>query len=212
MPEKKKPTVEKGPEKRMSKPQAPKTVKTGEPVRGTARSTAAAAPGSNHPSTSQTQLGNFEAAMRLFHLRNLKDARELFQLAAAGPERDVANRATLHLSMCNQRLHQPAPVDLGSSEEYYNYGVAVLNTRNAAEARTHLEKALQMSPGADHILYALALAQAIGGDYASAYDNLKRAIELEPRNRSLARQEADFVHLASQPPFDGLLFPEKKGW
>jgi len=210
MPEKKKPAVEKGPEKRMSKPQAPKPVKPS--VRGTAGTGAAVAPGQSHPSSSQTQLSNFEAAMKLFHSRNLKEAGELFQLAAAGPECDVANRATLHLSMCNQRLQQHAPVNLGSSEEYYNYGVAVLNTRNAAEARTHLEKALQMSPGADHILYALALAQAMGGDYESAYDNLKRAIELEPRNRSLARQEADFAHLASQPPFDGLLYPEKKGW
>ncbi|HWC96361.1 MAG TPA: hypothetical protein VG456_06425 [Candidatus Sulfopaludibacter sp.] len=159
----------------------------------------------------QAQLASFEAAMRLFHMRNLKEARELFQAAAKGPERDVANRATLHISMCDRRLQQ-APVNLGSSEEYYNYGVAVLNTRNAAEARTHLEKALQMSPGADHILYALALAQAMGGDYHAAYENLKRAIELEPRNRTLARQETDFAHLANQPPFDGLLYPEKKGW
>ena len=40
----------------------------------------------------------------------------------------------------------------------------------------------------------------------------RRAIELEPRNRILARQEADFAHLANQAPFDHLLYPEKKGW
>ena len=209
MAEKKRSTVEKGPEKRMSRPQASKPAKSAEPARNSAsRAGSAAAP---QPSGAQTQLSNFEAAMKLFHARKLKEARDLFQLAAAGPERDVANRSTLHISMCNQRLQQ-TQVHLASSEEYYNYGVAVLNTRNASEARAHLEKALQMAPGSDHILYALALAQAMGGDYNAAYDNLRRAIELEPRNRILARQEADFVHLANQPPFDSLLFPEKKGW
>lgn len=149
--------------------------------------------------------------MKLFHARNLKEARELFVQAAQGPERDVANRATLHVSMCDRRLEQ-APVNLGSAEEYYNYGIALLNTRNAHEARAHLEKALQLSPGADHVLYALASAQALTGDFAAAYENLRRAIELEPRNRIIARQDSDFAHFASQPPFDSLLYPEKKLW
>ena len=69
-----------------------------------------------------------------------------------------------------------------------------------------------MAPGADHIHYALALAQALGGDFPAAYENLRRAIELEPRNRIIARQDADFAQLANQPPFDRLLYPEKKGW
>ena len=28
----------------------------------------------------------------------------------------------------------------------------------------------------------------------------------------IARQDADFAHLANQPPFDSLLYPEKKSW
>jgi tetratricopeptide (TPR) repeat protein len=203
MPEKKKTTVAKSPERRMTKTQATQLLKTAEPVCTTATSP--------QPFNAQRQFSTFESAMRLFHARNLKEARELFQMAAQGPERDVANRARLHASMCDRRLQQ-APVNLGSAEEYYNYGIAVLNTRNAAEARVHLEKALQLSPGADHILYALALAQAMGGDFAAAYENLRRAIELEPRNRIMARQDADFSYLANQPPFDSLLYPEKKGW
>ena len=69
-----------------------------------------------------------------------------------------------------------------------------------------------MAPDTDHIHYALALAQALSGDLASAHENLKRAIELEPRNRIIARQDADFAPLANQPPFDALLYPEKKSW
>jgi Flp pilus assembly protein TadD len=80
-----------------------------------------------------------------------------------------------------------------------------------AEARTHLEQALRLAPEADHIYYALALAQALGGDLAGAHENMKRAIELEPRNRIMARQDADFAALANQPPFNVLLYPERKG-
>ena len=61
-------------------------------------------------------------------------------------------------------------------------------------------------------LVALAAAQALSGDLATAHNNLSRAIELEPRNRSLARQDADFAPLANQAPFHSLLYPEKKAW
>jgi Flp pilus assembly protein TadD len=113
--------------------------------------------------------------------------------------------------MCERRLQQ-VTVKLGSAEDYYNYGVALINSRNLTEARAHLEKALEMQPAADHVHYALALAQALSGDLSSAQQNLKRAIELEPRNRLIARQDADFAPLASQPPFDALIYPEKKSW
>lgn len=163
------------------------------------------------PMSSEKQLGSFEAAMKLFHARDLKRAREVFLQAAEGPERDVANRARLHMAMCDRRLEQAAP-KLRSAEDYYTYGVAQINARNVADARAHLEQALRLAPAADHIYYALALAQALGGDLAGAHESMKRAIELEPRNRIMARQDADFAPLANQPPFDVLLYPERKGW
>ena len=209
MPEKKKITAAKNTEKRMSKPPSSKPVK-GEPVRGVVSSHTGTA-AVTQPVKGAAQLSNFEAGMKLFHARNLKEARELFRKAAEGPESDVANRARMHLAMCDQRL-QEASVVLGSAEDYYNYGVALLNTRKVVEARRHLEKALAMSPGADHIHYALAAAQALGGDMPGAYENLKRAIELDPRNRLMARQDSDLSHLAHQAPFDILFYPEKKNW
>jgi Flp pilus assembly protein TadD len=149
--------------------------------------------------------------MRRFHARQFTEARALFQQAAAGAQRDVAQRAELHIAMCERRLQQTA-VSFGTAEECYNYGVALINARNVVEARTHLEKALAMAPGSDHIHYALALAQALSGDLASAQENLRRAIELEPRNRLIARQDADFAPLAKQASIHSLLYPEKKVW
>ena len=44
--------------------------------------------------------------MKLFHARQLTEARVLFQQAATGAERDIAQRAQLHIAMCNRRLQQ----------------------------------------------------------------------------------------------------------
>ena len=51
----------------------------------------------------------------------------------------------------------------------------------------------------------LPLVQAMAGDLAGAHEHLRRAIELEPRNRIMARQDADFAALAGQPQFQALL-------
>ena len=210
MPEKKRISAAKSDERRMNKPQAPKPAKPIEAARAATPTRFKAASATETPDASR-QLSSFEAAMKLFHARKLREARDLFQQAAAGPERDVANRARLHMAMCDRRL-QESTVNLRTSEDYYNYGVALLNTRNVGEARGHLQKALELAPGSDHIHYALAAALALDGDAAGAYDNLKRAIDLEPRNRLIARQDADLAHVANQPPFNALLYPEKKGW
>jgi len=211
MAEKKKISASKTADRRMSKPQVSKSVKSPEPARAAGSSTSAAPASAPQKQNAQKQLAAFESAMKQFHARHLQQARDLFQQATEGPERDVAQRAQLHIAMCDRRLKQDAPT-LRSADDYYNYGIALINTRKLAEARQHLERALEITPGADHIHYALALAQALGGDLPNAHENLRRAIEIEPRNRIMARQDADFAPLANQPPFDALLYPEKKSW
>ena len=189
-------------DRRMTKPRGPRS------NRNSDRASRAATP---HEAPALTQLAAFDAAIKLFHARQLAEARVLFQQAAEGAERDVAQRAQLHIAMCDRRLQQTT-VSFGTAEECYTYGVALINARNAAEARIHLEKALAIAPGSDHIHYALALAQALSGDLANAQENLRRAIELEPRNRMIARQDADFAPLAHHAPLRALLYPEKKAW
>ena len=157
------------------------------------------------------QRAAFDAAMKLFHARNLGEARDLFLRVTEGPERDVAQRAQLHAAMCDRRLEQAAPV-VRTAEEHYNYGVALIDARDLGGAREHLEAALRLAPGSDHIHYALGVAQALAGDLAGAQENVRRAIELEPRNRFIARHDADLAPLAGQPSFDALLYPEKKAW
>ncbi len=122
----------------------------------------------------------------------------------------MAHNAVLHIRMCDARLEKPA-VNLKTAEEHYNYAVAMINARNLADAQQHLEAALAMEPKADHVLYALALAKGLAGDIDGAHEHLKRAIDLEPRNRISARQDADFATFSSQPQIQQLLFPDKTG-
>jgi tetratricopeptide (TPR) repeat protein len=161
-------------------------------------------------SMAQAQVKSFEQAVRLFHARKFGEARELFVKASNGPNREMAHNAELHIRMCDRRLEKPV-VDLKTAEDHYNYGIAMINARNLSDAQQHLEAALKLDPRADHVLYALAIAKGLSGDIDAACDNLKRAIDLEPRNRISARQDADFAPFSNQPQIQQLLFPDKTG-
>src|ERR1017187_2945596 len=102
-------------DRRMAKSQGTRNLKHSDPA-----TKAEAA----HTANALTQLAAFEAAMKLFHARQLTEARALFQQASTGAERDVAQRAQLHIAMCDRRLQQTT-VSFGTAEECYNYGVAL---------------------------------------------------------------------------------------
>jgi tetratricopeptide (TPR) repeat protein len=155
------------------------------------------------------QLVAFEAAVKLFHARKFRAAREQFRGATNGLDRAIAYNAQLHIRMCDRRLEEAVMI-LKTPEEHYNYAITLINLRELGTARQHLQKALQQEPNADHVYYALALCCGLSGDRQGAYENLRRAIDIEPRNRISARQDADFTSISKQPPLDQLLFPEKK--
>jgi len=157
---------------------------------------------------SKLQYKTFERGIQLLQKKNYKEAKELFEKAAQGPSLEIASNAQSHVRMCERRLAAPPP-EPKSSEERYNLGVALINMRNLEQARKHLAVALDMEPRGDHVYYAMAVCQALSGDASGAYDSLKRAIELQPRNRMVARQDSDLDSVANQPKFSKLLYPEK---
>jgi tetratricopeptide (TPR) repeat protein len=154
------------------------------------------------------QLKAFERGIQLLYKHKFKDAKEMFERSTHGPSLEMAANAQSHIRMCDRRLAAPAP-EPKSAEEHYNYGVALINLRDLEKARKHLGIALEMEPRADHLHYAFSVCQALSGDAPGAYDSLKRAIELQPRNRMVARQDSDLDAVSSQPRFSRLLYPEK---
>ncbi len=172
------------------------------------RTTAPAAEAHSEPVTRRDQLPLFEEATRLFHAGEFEKAREKFRAAAQGTNREISHTAELHARMCDQRLARLTPA-LNSPEDHYNYAIALINRRELPAAERHLKTALGDLVDADYIHYALALCRALQGDLEDSYVHLKRAIELQPRNRSLARSDPDFHDSCRQAPLRDLVYPER---
>lgn len=150
----------------------------------------------------------YEAGIRLFQQHKFEKARTMFEKAMAGPSPELTERARVHFNICVQRLERHA-APIRTPEDHYNVAVAMINAGRLSEAEQHLNKALKLTPRADHVYYALAAVQSLKGDIESALDNLKTAIDLEPRNRYLARNDRDFTALTEDPRFADLAYPEK---
>jgi tetratricopeptide (TPR) repeat protein len=206
MPVKKKTTMRKNAEKRsVQEPSPVQDARNGLTGRVAAGVSAAAPPLGKGPS----QMDSFEEGIRLFHARKFQQAREFFERAMGGPDRSVTHRAGLHARMCEQRL-ESAGLVLNTPEEHYNYAITLINSRDLGGAQKHLRAALDADATADHVLYALAACQSLGGDLQAACENLKRAIDLQPRNRLAARQDPDFAAMADLPVFIRLVHPDRK--
>jgi len=157
------------------------------------------------------QMKLYEESLKLFQQQKFARAKEVLLRVLEGPSKELADRATVHLRICEQRISRaPAPAPK-SAEDHYTQGVALMNLGRWDEAREHLDRARKASPKADHVIYAMAALDCLTGEADSAMDNLKLAIQLRPENRYHARNDADFSFLQEDPRFTELLYPERDG-
>lgn len=154
---------------------------------------------------SNSQLIAFDKAMKLFHKRDFQGALPGFEEAGKGSDVSIAHAAHLHANMCRQRLERESPL-LKTSEDNYAFGVALANRRELNGAEKYLQRALQLAPRADHILYSMALVKGLQGDMQAAAGFLSQAIEIQPSNRSTARSDPDFHDLLRHQPIRELVF------
>ena len=157
------------------------------------------------PSAAEAQLRRYEEANRLFRSQNFALAKAAFERALEGPQRELTHNSRLHIAMCERRM-QSAQAEFATAEENYNYAIARLNTRDLSTSRRYFEAALAMAPNGDHIYYGLSLCCGLSGDLQGCYENLKRAIDMQPRNRLIARQDPDFNTIVQHPVFHQLLY------
>ena len=160
------------------------------------------------PPDERQQAELFDRAIKLFHSAGYGAARGLFERAARGPIPAMAHSAQLHATMCARRVavRQPSP---DTPEEHYDYAIALINQRRFPEAERHLAEAVARVPNADYVYYALALCRGLAGDLHGAYRHLRRAIEIQPRNRTAARNAPDFAGITQLSPLLELLYPER---
>ncbi len=155
----------------------------------------------------QSAIKNFEIAARAFQRQNYEKAKEVFEKLASGEVSEVAERARVHLLLCEQRLGRRTQGPK-TSEDFYALGVGELNARQLDAAVEHLTKAQRLDGKQDHIRYALAAAHALRGNPEVALEHLRVAIELRPENRIHARHDDDFQGLAQDPRFRSLVSPQ----
>ncbi len=159
----------------------------------------------------QAQLKMYEEALRNFQQQKFQKAKELLEKVIAAPSKELADRALVHLRVCEQRIGRTPVSSLRSPEDHYQHGVAMMNHGRWDEAREHLQRARKLAPKADYIVYAMAALDCLTGEAESAMENLKMAIELKPENRYHARNDEDFAFLQEDPRFTELLYPEREG-
>jgi Tfp pilus assembly protein PilF len=162
---------------------------------------------SGSTSTERTQASIFDEAVRILNTGDFKGAKVLFEQAAAGPSPEMSHAARIHARMCEHRMAKAAP-QLTSAEDHYNFAIALMNQRSLEKAEEHLVQALAMASDADHLHYAMALCRGLRGDVEGACKHLARAIELQPKNRHMARNDPDFVELFPHRSLARLLYPE----
>ena len=140
-----------------------------------------------------------------------KAIRGFEELIAEHPEEpEIQERAKVLVHACEKKIHEKARTVLRSSDDHYNVGIADLNRREMASAIQHLEHALKLTPKADHVLYALAAANAVQGSRDQALTYLKQAIHVRPENRFLAAHDGDFESLQEDADFKQLVTPPEK--
>lgn len=106
-------------------------------------------------------------------------------------EKELLERVRLYLSICERQI-APRPVSIPNSVEEHLYAATLaLNAGEYDRALSHIQAVIDAEPANDHAHYVRAVALTLRGDLAGALPSLVRAIELNPENRSLARQDPD---------------------
>jgi tetratricopeptide (TPR) repeat protein len=153
---------------------------------------------------------NYESGLRFLQERKFDKAKALFQKIISGGPKELADRAGVHLSACNQQLARNS-VTFKTAEEHYDYVVSLMNVGDYVTAREHLDQLVGKNGKVDYIWYGFAVLECLTGHVEDSLKKLHQAIQLNPANRFQARSDTDFNNMADDPRFTELLYPEPGG-
>jgi tetratricopeptide (TPR) repeat protein len=146
-------------------------------------------------------LQNYEAGLRALQEHKFEKAKPLFQKVLAGGSKELIDRATIHLSICNQHLERSAAQQFKTVEEHFDYAVSLMNVGDYVTAREHMDKLVKQSPKTDFVIYGLAALDCLTG-------HVEDSLRLNAALRYQARNDTDFHKLAEDPRFTELLYPD----
>ncbi len=111
----------------------------------------------------QAQMKQYDEALSLFHQQKFQRAKQELEKVVAGPSKELADRARMHIKIAEQRMKPSQEQNPRTFEEHYQRGVAMMNLGRWDDARESLDKARKLAPKADHIVYALAALDCLTG-------------------------------------------------
>jgi len=153
-----------------------------------------------------------ESGIKLMYAEDYGKAIKAFNKVIADypeePEIQASAKARIHA--CENKMQDRTRTVLRSADDHYNVAVAFLNGGELDSAITHLQSALKLSPKADHILYAIAAANALKGNKDQALAYLKQSIDQRSENRFQAAVDPDFAALIEEQSFKDLIAPPVK--
>jgi tetratricopeptide (TPR) repeat protein len=153
-------------------------------------------------------LQNYETGLRAMQEHKFDKAKPYFQKIVGGPSKELADRAGVHLSTCNQHLERSTATQFASAEEHFDFAVSLMNIGDYVTAREHLEKLLKQNPRADYVIYGMAALDCVTGRVEESLKRLDEALRVNPQLRFQARNDSDFQNLAEDPRFTELLYPD----
>jgi tetratricopeptide (TPR) repeat protein len=153
-------------------------------------------------------LQSYETGLRAMQEHKFEKAKPHFQKVLAGPSKELIDRATVHINICNQHLERTPTSQFKTSEEHFDYAVSLMNVGDYVGAREHLDKLLKQNPKADYVIYGLAALECLTGHVEDSLRHLDEALHLNAQLRFQARNDSDFQNLAEDPRFTELLYPD----
>lgn len=153
-------------------------------------------------------LQSYESGLRFMQEHKFDKAKPHFQKVLAGPIKELADRATVHLNICNQHLDRSTATQFKTPEEHFDYAVSLMNLGDYVTAREHLDKLLKQNAKADYVVYGLAALDCLTGRVEDSLRRLDEALRLNAALRFQARNDSDFQNLAEDPRFTELLYPD----
>ncbi|MBZ5523882.1 MAG: hypothetical protein LAP21_16730 [Acidobacteriia bacterium] len=150
---------------------------------------------------------NYESGLKAMQEHKFEKAKPLLEKIVANGPKELADRARMHLNICNQQLAS-ASTTFKSQDEHFDYAVSLMNVGQYDQARVHMDKILKQNPRADFAMYGLAVLDCLTGQVEGSLKHLREAIRLNPQNRFQARNDSDFQNMADDPRFTELLYPE----
>lgn len=135
----------------------------------------------------------YERGLQALQAHDYSRAAELLRsvLTRYPEEKELHERVRLYLNICERQI-APRPASVPNTVEERLYAATLaLNAGQYDQALSHIQAVIGDQPENDHAHYVRAVALTLRGDLAGALPSLVRAIELNPENRALARQDPD---------------------